>query len=126
MKKLIEKQPALAEIVLDRSTVFSAHQPEDPELSVTFDFRFLEEYPESDSLASDLVEITTKKRNTPYCGLKLMSKFGREQLICHPIVSILISLKKKRLSRYFYYLKFSIFVVFNVLLNILLMKEGRK
>ena len=124
MKKLIEKQPALAEIVLDRSTVFSAHQAEDPELSVKFDFRFLEECPESDSLASDLVE--AKKRNTLYFGPKFMSEFGREQLICHPIVSTLISIKRKRLSRYFYYSKFSIFLVFNVLLNILFMKEGRE
>ena len=125
MQKLIEKHPGLAEIVLDRSTVFSDHHPEDPRLKVSFDFRFLEESPESKSLVSDLVGISTTGKSNLYFGPKIMSKFGREQLTCHPIVSTLISIKKRRLSSYFYYLRFGIFIVFNILLNVLLVKEGR-
>ena len=126
MQKLIEKQPDLAETVLDRSTIFSEHHPDDPDLQVTFDFRFLEESPESKSLISDTVEILTNERNNLYFAPKIMCRYGREKLTCHPVVSALMSIKHTRLSRYFYYLKFGLFIIFNVLLNLLIVEEAKE
>lgn len=125
MHKLINKYPHLAEIVLDRSTSFSEHHPEDPNLQVTFDFRFLEECPESKSFTSDVVDIA-KRRNNLYFAPKVMWKHGRGGLTRHPITATLINIKQNRLSRYFYYLKFGIFFIFNMLLNLLVVKEAKE
>lgn len=125
MHKLIKQYPGIAEIVLDRSTSFSHHHPEDPSFTVTFDFEFLEESPISHTQSvMDGIDIFKMNRNHRYFAPKLMSKYGRERLTRHPIVSTLISLKWNRISRYFYYMRFIIFLIFNVLLNIIVVLEG--
>lgn len=126
MEKLIAKYPRVAEIVLDRSVTFSEHHLEDPNLQVTFDFRFLEESPQSRSLFSDVIEIMKAKRKDLYFAPKVMVRNRREELIFHPIVSTLIKMKNTRLARYFYYLKFGIFMVFNILLNLIIVEEAKE
>eukprot|EP00795_Rhopilema_esculentum_P014080 gene14080-5067_t len=125
MTKLIERYPSAAEIVLNRSTSFSDHHPEHPDFTVTFDYVFLEEVPGSLSIGADFVKIFSKNHGVPYFAPKLMSKFGREQLMQHPIITSLLSLKWERLCRYFYYSRFFVYLVFNVFLNVIVVLERK-
>ena len=124
MQKLIKHYPDIAEIVLNRSTSFSHHHPEDPAFTVTFDFHFLEEALTTKSSKFNPLDLVRSNRDQLYFAPKIMSKYGREQLTRHPIVSTLISLKWKRLSRYFYYVRFLVFFVFNLILNVIVVLES--
>ena len=124
MAKLIKKYPHLAEIVLDRSTIFSEQHSEHPDFSVTFDYQFLEEKPQSRSLWEDTVKIITKKRNMLYFAPQLMADYNREKLLAHPITSSLFSTKWYRICKKLYYTSFLFYLVYIVLMSTLIIMEG--
>ena len=123
--KLIEKYPHLAEVILDRSTVFSDHHPEHPDFSVTFDYQFLEEKPESRSMFADTVKILTKKRNMLYFAPQLMADYNRENLMAHPVTSSIFSTKWNRICKQFYYASFAVYLFYVVSMSALILMEGR-
>ena len=125
LKKLVERYPDLAEVVLDRSTKFSDHHPEHPDFSVTFDYQFLEEYPETQSFLTDTCAVLTKSRNGLYFSPNILAEYGRESLMSHPIISSLFEIKWQRVCRYIYYLSFLLYLIFIVSLTVLIMLEGR-
>ena len=126
MKKLIEKYPELAEIVLDRSVTFSDHHSEHPDFKVTFDFKFLEEYPkETEGVLADTAAAFKTKRNRLYFGPRVMAKHERDALMEHPIVTSLLSLKWKNAGRYLYYLSFLIYLIYILSLTVLVVMEAK-
>ena len=124
MAKLIETYPHLAEIVLDRSTVFSDHHPEHPDFSVNFDYTFLEEEPQSRSLWADTVKIITQKRNMLYFAPQLMADYNREKLLEHPITSSLFSTKWNRICKKLYYTCFVFYLFYIASMSTLIIMEG--
>jgi len=125
MAKLVDKAPHLAEIILDRSTVFSEHPPEHPDFSVTFDYQFLEEEPQSRSLMADTCKILTQKRNVLYFAPDLMANFNREKLLAHPLVASLFSTKWDRICKQLYYTSFFLYLVYVISMSTLIIMEGR-
>ena len=125
MTKLIEKSPHLAEIVLDRSTVFSEHHSEHIDFSVTFDYQFLEEKPQSRSFFADVAKIITQKRNMLHFAPQLMADHNRENLMAHPIISSLFATKWSRVCKHFYYTSFFLYLVFVISMSTLIILEGR-
>ncbi|XP_065057314.1 transient receptor potential cation channel subfamily A member 1-like [Rhopilema esculentum] len=125
MKKLVERYPDQAEVVLDRSTKFSDHHPEHPDFSVTFDYQFLEECPKTQSILSDTCAVLKKSRNGLYFAPNILAEFGRESLMSHPIISSLFEIKWQRVCRYVYYLSFLLYLIFIVSLTVLIMLEGK-
>lgn len=124
MHKLIKKYPDLVEIILNRSISFSEHHPEDSAFTATFDFRFLDESPTTGSLPSGTVDKIFEKRKRLYFAPRLMFKYKRQELTNHPIVSALMEIKWNRLCRYFYYLRFFVFLVHSTLLNIYVVNKS--
>ena len=118
MKKLITKYPHLVEIILNRSISFSDHHPEDPDFTVTFDFQFLDESPTSRPVLAETFDKILRKRKPLYYAPTIMLENERQQLLHHPIVTILMEIKWKKLCRYFYYLRFLVYLIYITLLNI--------
>ena len=124
MKKLIQMCPDITRIVLDRSTTFSDHHPDHAEFSVTYDYRFLEEKPQTQSVFSDTNSIIKGQRNELYFAPRIMAEYRREHLMAHPITSSLFQVKWKRLCRYVYYLSFLTYGIFVASLSILVVFQG--
>ena len=120
----MDKFPNLAEIILDRSTMFSDHHPEHPDFFVTFDYQFLEEEPDSHSLMTDTLAVLTKQRNKLYFAPKLMAKHGCESMMAHPITADLFATKWRRICRYFYYASFVIYIFYIISMTYLVIKEN--
>ena len=124
MQKLIKKYPDLVEIILNRSISFSDHHPEDPAFAATFDFQFLDELPTSRSILFDTCKKVARERKSLYFAPKVMFKYKRQQLTDHPAVSVLMQIKWNRLCRYVYYTRFLLFIVFNIMLNIYVLRKA--
>ena len=125
MTKLIATAPELSEIVLDRSCSFSAHQPDHPDFEMTFDFKYLEGFPESKSIVNDLAVVCKGEKSDLFFAPKVMAKHGRQQLISHPIIKSLFALKWQRVGRYLYYFSFLLYMIFLVALNISVLTESQ-
>eukprot|EP00794_Sanderia_malayensis_P018710 gene18710-20598_t len=124
MNKLIEKYPDVAEIVLDRSCSFTDHPIDNPKFSVTYNYEFLEDYPEEETTFKDTVIASCKgKIKTPFAP-SVMGKFERQKLISHPIINSLFTLKWRRFARYLYYVSFFMYIVFVVSLNVTVLLEN--
>ena len=126
MSRLVEKYPKLVELILDRSTVFSDHHPEHPDLSVTFDYQFIEEEPKSEGFCADSASVFMKHRNMLYFSPQLICQYGRERLMSHPITSSICEVKWQRICRYFYYFSLFFYVVYITSLTTLVIMEGRQ
>lgn len=125
MAKLIAKYPNVAEVVLDRSTEFSEHHPDHPDFTVKYDYQFLEEKPESNSMLTDTINIFTRKRNMLYFAPQIMADYCRENLMAHSITTSLFSAKWNRVCKQFYYASFTVYLFYVVSMSVLIITEGR-
>ncbi len=124
MSKLIEKYPDVAEIALDRSCSFSEHPSDHPDVSVTFNYQFLEEYPEVQGKFMDSAVAFIKHGGRFFFAPSVMGKHRRQALISHPITKSLFNLKWKRFGRYLYYTSFFFYLLFVISLNISVILES--
>lgn len=88
MRRLIERFPQVAKVVLDKCIEPSSHLDTDPNYSITYDFSFL--YPKPGEDIDD--------NQQRYCGLKCMLGCGREELLFHPLTRELVRMKWRRVG----------------------------
>ncbi|XP_068761069.1 transient receptor potential cation channel subfamily A member 1-like [Montipora capricornis] len=88
MRRLIEKYPQVANVVLDKCIENSPHLDKDPNYSITHDFSFI--FPK--------VGEDTDFNKKRYCGAKTMLDSNREELLFHPLTRQLVRMKWKRIG----------------------------
>lgn len=88
MRRLIERFPDVAKLVLDKCIEHSPLLDTDPNYTITYDFSFI--FPNSDE------EFDLNQER--YCGLKTMLYSGREELLFHPLTRELVRMKWRRIG----------------------------
>ena len=111
MDKMIERMPAVAEIVLDNCIEKSNLEKEHIDYSITYYFDFVALTPEPGS------------KSNKVCGPSIMAKHNRENLLAHPVTISFINNQWKLLPRHMYYLSLLTYVVYLTLLTTMIVKE---
>lgn len=109
MAKLIEREPEVAEKVLDNCIAYSKESKEHRDYSIVYNFEYINVQP-------------TKERGC-FFGPSHMAKFSRENLLSHPVTINLINDKWKLLGRQLYFLLLILNCGFVGLLTYLAMEE---
>ena len=100
MRKLIKAAPKVAEVVLDKCIVKSKHPSNHLDYSITYDFRYIDQDPDSSFQESQSFEALS------------MAKYNRENLLSHPVTKKLMAYKWARLGRFIYYTTLVLYFVF--------------
>lgn len=109
MQKLIEREPEVAEAVLDNCIDYSKDSKEHREFSIKYNFEYINVQPTQDQKG--------------FFGPSCMAKFNREDLLSHPVTINLINDKWKLFGRQLYFLLLLIYCAFVGLLTYLAMDE---
>ncbi|KAJ7386257.1 hypothetical protein OS493_010661 [Desmophyllum pertusum] len=88
MRRLIERFPQVAKLVLDKCIEHSPHLDTDPNYSITYDFSFV--FPK----VGEDVDFNQER----YCGAKCMLNLGREELLFHPLTREMTRMKWQRIG----------------------------
>ncbi|XP_048586371.1 transient receptor potential cation channel subfamily A member 1 isoform X2 [Nematostella vectensis] len=104
LKKLIERVPCLAKVVLDKCIEHSTWVDTDKEYSVTYDFQLLSPPPDREK----------DKNGQRYFGPMEMLLHGREDLLRHPLTKKLMATKWRNVGVNFFYLGAFIYSLFLV------------
>ncbi|XP_020899126.1 transient receptor potential cation channel subfamily A member 1 isoform X2 [Exaiptasia diaphana] len=102
MKRLIEKFPSLAKVVMDKCITESTSIETDKNYAIEYDFQYLCPKP-GEEIDSD------GKR---YFGPKLMLENEREDLLRHPLTKSLMATKWRSVGVNFFYIGFVIYSMF--------------
>ncbi|XP_072018517.1 transient receptor potential cation channel subfamily A member 1-like isoform X2 [Amphiura filiformis] len=109
MKKLIEVLPDAAVQVMDQCVTKSHDDNIDPELQVTYDYRFVDPGPD---------DISYEKNNCRYFALETMVEYRRETLLAHELSQNILARKWKKyaaLCNYCDLLMYLTFLVSNII-----------
>ncbi|XP_074605773.1 transient receptor potential cation channel subfamily A member 1-like isoform X1 [Acropora palmata] len=88
MKKLLEKFPEVAKVVMDKCIQTSEHSRTDPNYSKTYSFELLDPVPDEQ----------TNSEGKRYFGPKVMLIQGHKELILHPLTRQLMRVKSDALT----------------------------
>ncbi|KAL9957509.1 hypothetical protein ACROYT_G039148 [Oculina patagonica] len=110
MRKLIERFPQVAKLVLDKCIEPSSHLDTDPNYSITYDFSVLYTKPGED----------LDFNQTKYCGLKTMLECGREELLFHPLTRELVRMKWRRIGLTVFFLGAILYAMFLAIFSLYL------
>lgn len=110
MRKLIEKLPDVAEVVLDKCITYSPHPPSHEDFSVTFNLVHLDPGPDCHS----------------YFGPACMAKHRREKLLNHSVTQALLRWKWLVLGKFVSLINAVVMAVYVILLSCLFVIERDK
>ncbi|XP_077980292.1 transient receptor potential cation channel subfamily A member 1-like isoform X2 [Glandiceps talaboti] len=103
MKRLIERLPDVALVVLDQCVTFSHSDKANPNLKITYDYYHINPGPDDERVM---------KTDKQWCALTTMVEFSRENLLMHELCKTLLAIKWKRFARYFFTFDFCMYLVF--------------
>ena len=116
MEKLIEQLPDVASLVLDRCITCSGLPASNPDLTIDFNFEFLD--PEPDA------EVTSGSES--YFGPAVMAKHHQENLLNHTLTQTLLQWKWLSLGKFPFYLNFWSFQFFVGFFTVFIVTERQK
>ncbi|XP_073246127.1 transient receptor potential cation channel subfamily A member 1-like [Porites lutea] len=88
MRRLIEKFPEVAKVVLDKCIERSPHLDTDPNYTITYDFSLI--FPKE----GENIDINQER----YCGAKTMLDWCREDLLFHPLTREMVRMKWRHIG----------------------------
>ncbi|XP_070579650.1 transient receptor potential cation channel subfamily A member 1-like [Ptychodera flava] len=106
LKLLIEKLPDVALVALDQCVEYSHLDRTDPDLKVTYDYRYIDTNPD---------DVETKFR---WNALATMVECRRESLLSHELSQSLLKKKWNRFVRYFFAVDFIFYFLFMIIMTL--------
>jgi len=111
MKKLLEKFPEVAKVVMDKCMQTSDHIKTDPDYSKSFNFELLDPAPGEQANAKGI----------RYFGPKVMLKHAYKELILHPLTQELMRLKRHAFKTKYIFLGALLHMFFTINLTFFLL-----
>ncbi|XP_069125234.1 transient receptor potential cation channel subfamily A member 1-like isoform X2 [Argopecten irradians] len=105
MKRLIEKVPEAATVVMDNCLAYSDHRKDDLQYTVSHDFKILDPGPDDRCC-----------KQIRYFAVNTMVEKKREELLCHPLVQSLLLMKWRNFGRILFYLNLASYLIYLVIL----------
>ncbi|XP_064641028.1 transient receptor potential cation channel subfamily A member 1-like isoform X2 [Lineus longissimus] len=107
MKKLIKRLPEAAKVVMDQCVKISSDDPADIDLEMTFQYKYIDPGPDD--------PMCKAKR---WLALETMAKYGRRDLLSHPLCQNILTVKWQKFARYLFYLNLLTYIVFVIMMMI--------
>ncbi|XP_052775475.1 transient receptor potential cation channel subfamily A member 1-like [Mya arenaria] len=107
IKKLIKKAPDAALVVMDNCVQESEHRKDDPDYSLTYDYKYIDPGPDDPCC-----------KNRRYFALDTMIQFNREDLLSHPLAQSMLIMKWRKFGSYILYSNLFIYAMYVTTLNV--------